>query len=166
MDKQLIEELFGTESAFGIRYVDEQNNVYTPEELDIAQANGTSHGSVDSSFPDNLDAVRCTNYAIQIGKKFRRTTQIFGFENVNNPDCEFAQQRLHPGGHDFAIVEERWLIDPWVRLVRGAYQEIVYDLQDPVDAALVTKRYGKRENWKRMTRVEHEFKPIRISSRS
>jgi hypothetical protein len=157
--KQSLEQAFGTESALGIVYVDGDGKAHTPDELD---AYYTKHGEVmpqamESQFPDGSDAVRCTNYAVQVGKRHAESTQIFGFLNEENPDCEIVQRSLHPGGHDFAIVDQRWLVDPWVRLVRSAYQEIVYDLHDATDAVLVRSRYGSREKWKHMTGAEEVF---------
>jgi hypothetical protein len=159
MNKQSLEQEFGTETAFGIRYVDDQNRVWEAAELDAYQEKmGYILAGVESEFPDGTDAVRCTHYAIQIGKRYPDRTLIFGFTNEDNPNCEIAQKRLHPGGHDFAVIEDRWLVDPWVRLVRNAYQQIVYDLLDPFDFVLVRERYGRRDDWKLMQYNEADFR--------
>jgi hypothetical protein len=156
LTKELLENDFGTEAALGIRYVDEEKRVWTPDELDAhyLKHGAPPSGSLESEFPDGSDAVRCTHYAMQIAKKYPERTQIFGFLNEANPDCEIVKRGLHPGGHDFAVVDQRWLIDPWVRLVCGAFHEIILDLDDREDAILALARYGGRENWKRMVGAE------------
>jgi hypothetical protein len=139
----------------GILYIDKDEKTYTPAEVTAYYVmNGGAMPGLESQFPDGSDAVRCTHYAIQIGRRFPSHTQIFGFSNEENPDCEFVTHDAHPGGHDFAILDGRWLVDPWVRLVRGLFDEIAFDLEDPADVALVLKRYGKKENWKHMTGAE------------
>lgn len=156
--KELLESLFGTETAFGIRYIDGENRVFEAAELDAYQEEkGYVLSDVTSEFPDG-SMVNCTGYAIQIGKKFPDSTLIFGFENEDNPDCDIVQKRLHPGGHDFAVLEDRWLIDPWVKQVRYAYEQTIYDLLDPRDFALVRARYGRRDNWKHNVEAEKEFR--------
>jgi hypothetical protein len=158
--KEKLEAEFGSETALGIQYVDSQNRVWSPKELDTYF---DEHGqvppwSMESEFPDGSDAVRCTHYAIQVMRKYPDQTLILGFKNEDNPNCEFAQKQLHPGGHDFAVIEDRWLVDPWVKLVRAAYQQVVYDLLDPVDFTLVRERYGRRDDWKLMQYSAEDFK--------
>jgi hypothetical protein len=154
----MFEEMFGTETAFGIRYVTGDNEVFEAAELDEYQAkHNCVLADVSSEFPDG-SMVNCTNYAVQIGKKFPDSTIIYGFKNEDNPDCEIAQQRFHPGGHDFAVVEDRWLIDPWAKQVRCAYDRVAYDLMDPRDFAIVRARYGRRDNWKIMNYKPEDFK--------
>lgn len=150
--------MFGSETALGIVYHGDDDVVRSPAQMD---AYCKEHGEptyAESLFPDGTGAVCCTNYAVQIGRQFPSQTQIFGFSNEENPDCQIVKDDLHPDGHDFAIVDERWLVDPWVRLVPCAYPEIVYDLHDPSDATLARARYGTRENWKHMTGAEEDFR--------
>jgi hypothetical protein len=157
LTKESLDAAFGTENALHIRYYGDDRVERTPDEMDAYFAEHGEPAYGESQFPDGTSAVCCTNYAIQIGKRYPQMTQIFGFANENNPQCEIVQRGLHPGGHDFAVVDQRWLTDPWVRLVASGYQEIVYDLDDPNDAALVLKRYGSRENWRHMTGAEELF---------
>jgi hypothetical protein len=153
--KEKLEQEFGSEEAFGIRYVDSQNRVWDAVELDAYQEKtGVVLSGLESEFPDGTDAVRCTHYAVQVGKRYPERTLILGFQNVDNPDCAFAQNKLHPGGHDFAVIDDRWLVDPWIKLVRTVGWPMVYDLLDPFDFVLVCQRYGRRDNWKHMVQAE------------
>lgn len=155
LTKRLVQDLFGTESALGIVYVHKDGRRLTPDQVtEYYTQRGRPMDDLESEFPDGTDAVRCTHYAMRIYRSFPRNTQIFGFTNAANPHCEFARQELHPGGHDFAVVDDRWLIDPWVRHVACAYDEIVYDMDDLADKALVIQRYGNKENWRHMTGAE------------
>jgi hypothetical protein len=161
LDKRVIHEFFGHEEALGVRYIDQAGKLYTPTQVtEYYVRHGKPMDDVESQFPDGTDAVRCTHYAMQVYRRFPSHTQIFGFTNAANPDCEFARKQWHPGGHDFAIIDGRWLVDPWARHVACAYDEIVYDLESPDDAALAQARYGKRDNWRHMTGAEEHAREI------
>lgn len=133
-----LEEIFGSDDALGVRFVDHQGNEI-PMTMD---ADG------QSVFPDGTSATICTNYAEQIKTHLPGyEVQIVGFENEKNPDCAVAREEWHPGGHDFAIVDHRWLVDPWARLVASVRDQIVYDLRDPDDAQKVADTYGDPLKW-------------------
>ncbi|MBU2769153.1 hypothetical protein HAP94_24075, partial [Acidithiobacillus ferrivorans] len=131
-----LEALFGSDEALGVRFVDHQGN----------EIPATEDADGQSVFPDDTSAITCTNYALQIRKGLPdHVVQIVGFENEHNPDCAVVREDWHPDGHDFAIVDHRWLVDPWARLVAGTRDQIVYDLQ--VDARLVAETYGDPLKW-------------------
>jgi N12 class adenine-specific DNA methylase len=137
---QKLDALFGSDEAPGVRFVDHEGH-----EIPM-----TEDADGQSVFPDGSSATICTDYAEQIRKKLEgHEVQIVGLANENNPDCAVVREAWHPGGHDFAIVDHRWLIDPWARLV-GAYREqIVYDLRDPEDTRKVAEIYGDPLKWDR-----------------
>lgn len=72
---------------------------------------------------------------------------VVGFANEDNLESPCAIEAYHPGGHDFAIVDDRYLIDPWVRLVACVQEQIFYDLEDGADLEKAIKIYGPREKW-------------------
>jgi hypothetical protein len=49
-------------------------------------------------------------------------------------------------GHDFAITEDRFLVDPWLCHYYG--DPPVLDLTEPAVQAEAAARYGPAENWK------------------
>ncbi len=153
--KDLAEKYFGSEEAMDISFVDPNGKAYSLDEGDQMFVDLGADANLQSVFRDGTDAINCTSYAHQVAKRFPGRTQIFGFENKDNPDCEFVLRKLHPGGHDFAIVDDRYLIDPWVRLVKGAIvDDICYDLSDAKEAATVQSLYGPRDRWTRNLAAE------------
>ena len=133
-----LEEMFGSDEALGVRFVDHQGNEI-PMTMD---ADG------QSVFPDGTSAITCTNYAEQVKKALPGyDVQIVGFENEKNPDCAVVREEWHADGHDFAIVDHRWLVDPWARLVASVRDQIVYDLRDADDAQKVADTYGDPLKW-------------------
>jgi len=46
------------------------------------------------------------------------------------------------------LIDDRWLVDPWLRLVLGEAGPIAYDLEDPEQARVVAETYGPRSLWK------------------
>lgn len=87
---------------------------------------------------------RCTDSATYLADKLGG--EVYGYTIEDNPEAEVGGAE---GGHDFAVVDDRWLVDFWAK---DSYQlPDLYDMADPSDAELVRRRYGDRENWTRMT---------------
>lgn len=145
-----VENLFGTDKALGISFHTEAGENITLEQLDSMQVKPDGY----SIFLDGSYAVCCTNYAIQIYRRLPQRVQIFGFANDDNPTSKVARDGIHPGGHDFAIVNERFLIDPWIRLVFGLSGPIVFDMHDEKDLITVTDMYGPKSCWRHMKETE------------
>lgn len=96
----------------------------------------------------------CTNTARWLARKLGGL--IFGYYSEDNPaaklgDCE--------GGHDFAVVDGRWIVDWWAYDTYGpggfsgfednqiSISRRVYDLTDPRDARLAKRLYGDPVAW-------------------
>jgi N12 class adenine-specific DNA methylase len=140
--REFLEERFGSDAAFGVRYVDESTGMDIPAE-DLS----SFEGDMISTFSDG-GITNCTNYARYIQKALPLgAVQVVGFNNEENPDSDAVREGWHPGGHDFAIVDNRYLVDPWAKLVAGVRHRIAYDLQDDQDAALVAQTYGSPAIW-------------------
>lgn len=120
-------------------------------------------GSFFTGLP--YSGTQCTGFACRIRQKLGSDrVKIFGFPEKENPDSIIAQMS---GGHDFALVDDRYIVDPWIMEVESgnittpsgqkAFAEKgVFDLQDPLDRERVEKLYGSPKNWRRMTEVEAE----------
>lgn len=163
-----VEEKFGNENAIGIVYhVHGENN-----EQYIVQAD---HPMVDDRLldvcpilPNGNSATVCTNYAKYIGKhvadEFNEMTRVVGFFVEDNQESLFSKENIDFDGHDFAIVAERYLVDPWIRLVAGTRQKIVYDLTDPVDRDEAFLMYGHPEKWSTVSIFnKKENTPVRFN---
>lgn len=151
--KTRLSEMFGTDEAMGVVFhVDGHDEPLSPEALDkmCAGLEKADMPEYRSCFRDGHDAICCTNYAIQVAKAFPGRTQIVGFANENNRTSRVAREEIHPGGHDFAIVDGRYIVDPWIKLVAAEGEQIVFDLGDPKDAAVALDIYGPRECWETM----------------
>lgn len=148
-----IEALFGSDEAIGVMMeVNYGEEVLSIKEYDekyghLGKGNGPDAASL---MPDGTSAVCCTNYAHHVRKVMGDMgceVDVVGFANEDNPTSRCAIEGFHPEGHDFAIVNDRYLIDPWVRLVAAVEEQIFYDLNDPADAAKASAIYGPRECW-------------------
>lgn len=151
--KNRLSEMFGTDEAMGVVFdVDGHDEPISPERLNelFGGLRNEEMPECRSVFRDGLDAICCTNYAIQVAKALPGRTQIVGFANENNPTSRVAREEIHPGGHDFAIVDGRYLVDPWIKLVAAEDDQVVFDLDDPIDAAVALDIYGPRECWESM----------------
>jgi len=155
-----MEELFGTEEAFGIYF---EAELAHPEVLSgrisikdyeaLCIRLGKDMPSCSSHLGNGGSAVCCTHYAKFIYDKLPGRVKIYGFHNEDNPDCEIVKRNLHPGGHDFAIVDDMYIVDPWPRFVRGdPFKKMVFPVNDL--SGLTRRIYGLKKNWKRMEIAE------------
>jgi hypothetical protein len=92
---------------------------------------------------------RCTDtatwLAIQLGG------DVYGYEHKNNPDAELGTYEF---GHDFVVVDGRWLVDWWAK---DTYQlPDLYDLEDPAVKDQVRRVYGDPARWEKLPRPEVE----------
>ena len=127
--KAYYERLFGNEVAFGAHIVNEPGE----NEGRCLLANGQS-AAFGSSYAEYIqDALG------------RDRVQIAGFYSKQNPNSAYA--KWGEDGADFALVDQRYLIDPWPNLVLRENLPVVYDLNDPKDQAQVKEIYGDPQTW-------------------
>jgi len=148
------ERLFGTDEAIGVSIcMDDTSEVISIAEYDLRYHHlpRNLQPGGESLLPHGGSGVCCTEYAKHIRLSLKpdgHKVDVVGFANEDNPTSLCAIDEYHPGGHDFAIVDGRYLIDPWVRLVAGLEQQIFYDLEDEKDLAKALSVYGPRDCWK------------------
>lgn len=159
---------FGTDAALGVTfcaldanfYEDDGGKFSIDEYAAMSAALGPAMPECVSHLPDGSSATCCTSYAIHVYKALPGRVQIFGFENEKNPTSRVAREELHPYGHDFAVVDGRYLVDPWVKLVLGVETApVVFDMQQVAGAAEVLDVYGPQSCWERMVSVEQQNQP-------
>lgn len=121
----LLAALYGSDSALGVSQ---------DEEADLAV------------LPDGGHATRCGDCAHYI-RSLEPNTAVYGFWSKDNPS--WAGARL-VDGHDFALVEERYIVDPWIVETEHLSDRAVFDLHDPADAAEIHRIYGDRRTWRIM----------------
>lgn len=156
-----MEKLFGTDEAVGLYFIVPGNRIrekWTAAEYDTAVTAGTLSPSDEAvSFLSNGGSgLECTQYARLIWEKLGADrVKIYGFANKDNPYAGIVKMGLHPGGHDFAVVDDRYIVDPWPRLVKNAFSRIVFDMHDDNERHLALALYGDRPLWKRMLEAEN-----------
>lgn len=106
---------------------------------------------------------QCTGFAHAISKRMPGRTKIYGFQEEDNPLSEIGRLT---GGHDFVVIDNRYIIDPWLIEVESGRittksgtiinlnSQGVFDLEDVADKYLILMLYGSKKNWKRMDGIE------------
>lgn len=90
----------------------------------------------------------CTGFALEIRRKLGAArVGVFGFSLEDNPTSFIAQQA---GGHDFAVVDGWFIVDPWLLEVAGIGDCAVFDL-GASDVREIERLYGAREKWKQIS---------------
>jgi hypothetical protein len=96
-----------------------------------------------SLLPDGGRASDCSDCAAFI-RSVEPNATIYGFWSKDNPSWAGAKLQ---DGHDFAVVDGRYIVDPWIVETEALSDRAVFDLEDPKDAAEVTRLYGNRLKW-------------------
>lgn len=153
----MMERLFGSDEALGVYFELEEGGprISLSEHAAMSEELGDEMPGTISYLPNGGSAVCCTDYAAVIFQTLPGRVQIFGFANEENPTSRVARDDFHPGGHDFAVVDGRYIVDPWPRLVQGAFDQMVFDTQDE-HAAMALDVYGPRSCWKHMKLCEDQ----------
>lgn len=152
-----MEARFGSDEALGVYFVTDDDVTLTLAEFNALAAQYEDKADMpgtQSYLPNGGSAVCCTDYACHIYTALPGRVEIYGFANEDNPASRCAREEYHPGGHDFAVVDGRYIVDPWPRLVAAVLEQMVFDLEDAEGAALALDVYGPRECWTRMTGAE------------
>jgi hypothetical protein len=83
----------------------------------------------------------CADYVIRtLGHGAR-----YGFLVENNPSVTDYEIRSS-GGHDFAVIEGRYIVDPWYALNNN--RQGVFDLKSASDREMIKGIYGDPDCWK------------------
>lgn len=98
-------------------------------------------------FPGGEHETRnCTACARIIADRFGG--EVRGYHHDGNPTARVGETE---GGHDFAVTEDRFLVDPWLFHYYGDSPVLDLDLQ--ADRAEALARYGPEEKWDRVPNV-------------
>lgn len=85
---------------------------------------------------------RCTDTATWLAE--RLDGEVYGYRHKDNPEAELGESEF---GHDFVVVDDRWLVDWWAK---DSYQlRDLYDLKDPADQEKVRRLYGDPGKWEK-----------------
>lgn len=102
-----------------------------------------------------ISAVVCTGYAAELFCIFGpKRTMLFGFHGDDNPTSRIGREY---GGHDFAVIDDRYVVDPWLDDTANESKQVVFDLEAPDDQPIIQELYGDRRCWKRNFDLEREL---------
>lgn len=103
-------------------------------------------------FPDGRAVAFCTNWARYVRRiEGPIRCELYGFFSDAVPESSIARSC---GGHDFAIVDGRYLVDGWLKGVECKSPVAVFDLEDEANADKIARLYGPREKWPRNLALE------------
>ncbi len=125
--------------------------------IDVEDIGG---GAQESQFRDSgYSGTQCTGYACAIRDKLGEgRVRVRGFFQGDNPGTIFGGRdpQFDPvaDGHDFAVVDDRYIVDPWVTEFVGGIDQGVYDLLDPADRDMISRIYGDPEKWSGLAGLE------------
>lgn len=105
-------------------------------------------------FADGEPVFRCTTSARRVADAFGG--RVVGFSNDQNPAAEIAADE---GGHDFALIAERFVVDYWASFAAGVIERPVFDLLNKADAEAVSRLYGPSDAWRTVVATSPRPKP-------
>ena len=115
-----------------------------------------SHRLIDTdegaTFLDGRQWAVCTSWAVQARRVLGDRARIFGFFVSENPSA-VAMGRLSDG-HDFVLVDDRYILDGWLSEVEGEIEHPLIDLEDPEMRDVAVSFYGDRALWERNLEIE------------
>ncbi len=140
--KKTLENQFADEATIGIFQRD-----YTTG-LSEAEFNAEFPGREMEGvtcLPDGNDMFICTNSADFVVRTLGEGAR-YGFMVDDNPTVT-DHEILGAGGHDFAVIRNRYIVDLWISLYTGSEEQVVYDMWDKNDHLKITSLYGDPATW-------------------
>jgi hypothetical protein len=95
-------------------------------------------------FPDGTWRFMCSNWARYTRRLEGKAAKLYGYLDEQNPLSLIA---VECGGHDFAVVAGRFIVDGWAVCVSGYSRSAVFDLLDPKDRKGIRELYGDPACW-------------------
>lgn len=140
--KEELETKFKSEKAIGIHYA--EYGTMTPMN-DLSEEEQET-ADIYAYLPNNEEMGKCTNCAVYVAEQYPGRAEVYGFLCENNPECTHKAV-TDAFGHDFCVIDNRYIVDFWVSLYAGYEQQSIYDLQDKNDQAKIKQIYGNPEKW-------------------
>ncbi|MDE3155427.1 MAG: hypothetical protein KGN76_10015 [Acidobacteriota bacterium] len=112
-----------------------------------------AHGN--SWLASGESALSCTACAELVIELSGGRGSIYGWADRRNLTARVALGPGHPAGHDFAVIDDRYLVDPWAAHVEISTPCAVFDLDDAGDRAAVRHFFGDPATW--TVRTEQGF---------
>lgn len=135
----LIDQFTLSEEALGVYYGNYDTGVATSSLSAIPE-----DWEESALLPSGLPMSRCTNSATYICEVLGGG-DIYGFRIKDNP--VESESVSCSQGHDFAVINGRFIVDPWISLYTGESKQGVFDIKDPKDRKAIVRIYGNCELW-------------------
>lgn len=125
--------------------------------IDVEDIGG---GVGETQFRDSgYSGTQGIGYAYAIRDKLGEgRVRVRGFFEGDNPGTIFGgrdpQFDTVADGHDFAVVDDRYIVDPWVTEFVSGIDRGVFDLMDPADRDMISRIYGDPEKWSGLAGLE------------
>ena len=94
-------------------------------------------------FRDGSACAICTASAEQIAQRFGGL--VLGYHSASNPTASIGLPAID--GHDFALIDDRWLVDYWAWHVAGIAAQPILDLSYAADRTAACVLYGPANVW-------------------
>lgn len=103
----------------------------------------------ECTFSDGEALFICTHSARRVAAYFGG--RVVGFRTEANANAEIAWGN---GGHDFAIVGDRFVVDYWAVRITGLHRRGVFDLNSADDRLEIARLYGPAEDWQNVPNLK------------
>jgi hypothetical protein len=90
----------------------------------------------------------CTNGARWLQENFFKDAKVVGYSIYDNPEALIGQEN---DGHDFLLIDNRYILDFWYKHIYGEKEAPVY-LDILKDTDLVKKYYGNPDKWEELNK--------------
>jgi len=106
----------------------------------------------------------CTYVASAVKLLEGNNVKIYGFSSNENPESEYFFDDGSDDGHHFVVMDNRYIIDPWIYNnfedynTNKNFNRSVFDLQNKNDEKIIKYLYGNRNKWTDITNKVEDFK--------
>lgn len=140
--RQQLEEKFASEDVIGVYEADYSSGL-TLQEFNEEGFDRDFEGL--SYLPDGTEFARCTNSADYVVRTMGEGVR-YGFMVEDNPTVT-DKEIQSVGGHDFAVLRNRFIVDLWISHFVGSEKQFVFDLWDKKDSQKIQELYGDPKCW-------------------
>jgi len=109
----------------------------------------------------------CTYVASAIKMLEGNRVKVYGFSNERNPKAIYFKDDDSPDeGHHFAVLDNRYIIDPWMYnnyvdyKTKKTFNRSVFDLNNPKDSNIIEYVYGDPKTWVNITNSIEDFNKL------
>lgn len=150
--KAELEDYFGDESNYPNSIEFDDHDESTPEINDLSDEEYDAMGGGQHVMGDHGPAVFCDSWARFVVAALPERAKKMGFwmhgaGGINYEDNDESALADYCDGHAFAVVDDRFIVDGWLKNVEGLSRQAVFDMQDPADAQQIRHFYGNPQTW-------------------